>query len=170
MSTSFHNQTFVTTITRLSRTIQSPFFRFKYAQKKAEPPKRPCPFHRRIGILEIYAFSSEALPLPVPSDFATGSCVPAGDTSVDKVSQYNKRQCQSNHWAPHFQLTSHIDSRITSQVLIFIVTLKVSLAGINVSFSSLVSVIVGSFLCHDITSHVLVDGCLSCSLVASVPR
>jgi hypothetical protein len=104
-------------------------------------------------VYQIYAFILEALPFSVLSNLACGICGPAGDTSVDEVSQNNERQCQSNHWAPSFQLTSNIDSHVTSQMLVWIVALEIGFAGINVSFISLVCVIIGSVLGHDITSY-----------------
>jgi hypothetical protein len=103
-------------------------------------------------VYEFYALISEALPLTVPSDFTGGSCVPAGDTSIDEVCQRNDRQCHSYHWAPSFQLASDINSRVTTKMLVGILTLEVSFAGVNVSFIPIVGVIFSSIFRHGITS------------------
>jgi hypothetical protein len=119
--------------------------------KKAEPRWRLCrvPPHRRVCIFA--ACSVEALPYSVPLDLAGGT----GDASVDEVCEGHYRQCGSNHRAPSYRLTGHIDPRVTSQMRIFVVALEVSLAGINMSFTSVVGVVLCFIIGHGITSLVL---------------
>jgi hypothetical protein len=88
----------------------------------------------------------------MPLNLASGCRCPASDASIDEIAQRNQRYRCSNHCAPAFRLACHIDPRVTSQMRILVFTLKVSLAGILVSFISVVGVILSSILCHDITS------------------
>jgi hypothetical protein len=92
----------------------------------------------------------EALPFIVPSNFAGGT----GDASVDEVSQQYNRQCRSYHGAPSFRLSSYIDSHVTAQMFVFVFTLEVSFAGVNVSFTLVVKVILRFIFGHIITSSV----------------
>jgi hypothetical protein len=105
---------------------------------------------RHISGLTNFRLFVEALPFIVPSDFAGGT----GDASVDEVSQQNDRQCRSYHGAPSFQLSSHIDSWITAQVLVIILTTKVVYSSVNVSFVIIFKVILRFIFGHDITSLV----------------
>ena len=89
----------------------------------------------------------------MPLDFAIGT----GDASIDEVSQCNNRQCRSYHRAPSSLLSRYIDSHVTAQMRVFVLTFEVSLAGINVSFVLFVKVILIFIVGHDITS--LIVGC-----------
>ena len=102
---------------------------------------------------ESYALTLETLPFIVPSDFAGGIRVPTDDTSVDEVCQRNERQYRSYHRAPSFRLASNIDSHVTPQMLVRVLTLEIGFAGVNVSIVSFAEVIVGSDLGHDIISY-----------------
>jgi hypothetical protein len=97
------------------------------------------------------AYAVEALPFTISSDPAVGT----GDASIDEVSERYNRQCRSYHGAPSFQLAGYIDSRVTSQMRIFVFTLEVGFAGIYVSFVSVVGVVLSFIFGHDITSLVL---------------
>ncbi|VTR70738.1 hypothetical protein DESC_830055 [Desulfosarcina cetonica] len=104
------------------------------------------PFQRSF----IFRLFVEALPLTVPSKFAGGT----GDASIDKVSQRDERQCQSDHGAPSFQLARHIDPRVATQMRVLVFALEVSFAGVNVSFIPVVKVVLRSIIGHGITSMV----------------
>ena len=82
--------------------------------------------------------------------FAIGT----GDASIDKISECNYRQCRSYHRAPSFQLASYIDSHVTTKFGIFVITFKVSAAGIHVPFIVVVKVVLSFVIGHDITSYV----------------
>jgi hypothetical protein len=86
----------------------------------------------------------------VPSNLAFGT----GDTSVDEVSKQNYRQCQSYHEAPSFRLSGYIDPQIASLMFIFVFTLEIFLAGINVSLDFFVGLILNFIFSHGITSLV----------------
>jgi hypothetical protein len=59
------------------------------------------------------------------------------------------------------QLTRDIDSHVASQVLIFIFTLEIGFTGVDVSFISIVAVVLHFIIGHGITSFVgcYVAGC-----------
>ena len=130
------------------------------SNKKRQSPVRGSARSIALSADNIFAFVVEALPFSVPSNLAVGT----GDAFVNEVSQSNKRQCRSNHGAPSFQLSRHIDSWITAQMLIFVFTLEVSFAGVNVSLIIVFPVILISVLGHIITSLVdcFVFGVPSC--------
>ena len=86
----------------------------------------------------------------MPSNLAGGT----GDASIDKVSQRDERQCQSDHGAPSFQLSRHIDPRVAAQMRILVFALEVSFAGVNVSVFIIFPVILSSIIGHGITSMV----------------
>ena len=94
----------------------------------------------------------EALPFVVPLNPAVSSKY----TSVDEVCEQDDCNCRSYHRAPSFQLSSYIDSHVTAQVLIFVITLEVSGTGINMSIVIVVKVVLSFILGHDITSLVVV--------------
>jgi hypothetical protein len=86
----------------------------------------------------------------MPSNLTVGT----GDATVNEVSECNYRQCRSNHRAPSFHLTCYIDSHVTAQMLIFIIALEVSGAGIYVSIIVVVKVVLSFVFGHDVTSLV----------------
>ena len=90
----------------------------------------------------------------MPLDLTGGSRSPASYTSIDEVTQRYQSNHSTYHRAPSFHLASYIDSHVTTQMRVFVFTLKVSLAGINVSFISIVGVVLNFILCHNITSLV----------------
>jgi hypothetical protein len=121
----------------------------KLGEKKGRAPLEALPFTAASSADCIsVAYVVEALPFTMPSDPAVGT----GDASVDEVSECNNRQCRSYHRAPSFQLASYIDSRITSQMGIFIFALEIGFTGINVSFISVVGVVLSFIFGHHITS------------------
>ena len=113
-----------------------------------------------LGRVEITAYIFEALPL---SDFAGRGLTGFGYASVDEVSYRDKCQYGSDHVVPSFLLPCDIDSRVASQVLVFVLTLEVSFAGINVSFTLVIKVILGFIFGHDIISLI------NCLVFGSIP-
>ncbi len=107
----------------------------------------PAFFGRRIGGLSSFALFIEALPFGVPLNSASVT----GDASVNKVSEYNKRQCQSDQRAPSLFLPGYIYSRIASQMFIFIIASKVGFSSINMPFISIIKVILSFVFSHFIT-------------------
>jgi len=120
----------------------------KVYPKNRQSPVRGSAHSTAISADHIFAFVVEALPFIVPSNFAGGT----GDASVDEVSQQYDRQCRSYHGAPSFRLSSYIDSHVTAQMLVFVFTLEVSFAGVDVSFAFVVKVILRFVIGHIITS------------------
>jgi len=99
-------------------------------------------------------------------DSAGGFCSPASDTSVDEVAQRNHHYQCSYHRAPSFPVilrhpfrsSCHINSQITSQVLVGIFTLEVGFTGVNVPFVIVVSVVVHFIFGHGVTSSAGIFG------------
>jgi hypothetical protein len=85
-------------------------------------------------------------------DSAGGFCSPESDTSVDEVAQRDQRYQCSYHRAPSFRSPCHVDSQVTSQVLVGIFTLEVGFTGVNVPFVIVVGVYVDSIFGHGVTS------------------
>jgi hypothetical protein len=100
-----------------------------------------------VGLIS-FADCFEALPFSVPLNFASGT----GDAPINEVCNYKYRQCRSYHRAPSFQLSSHIDSHVTAQMLIFVFALEISFTGVNMSFILVVKVVLGFIFGHHITS------------------
>jgi hypothetical protein len=89
---------------------------------------------------------------------------PDARPAMHLLMKYPKRyQCNrsSYHRAPSIQLTRDIDSHVASQVLIFIFTLEIGFTGVDVSFISIVAVVLHFIIGHGITSFVgcYVAGC-----------
>ena len=61
--------------------------------------------------------------------------------AIGKVGGCNQGDHYSNHDAPPFKLTRNINPHVASQVLIFIFTFEVLLAGVHVSFAGLFRVL-----------------------------
>jgi len=116
--------------------------------KKGRAPLEALPFTATSADLYFNAQAFEALPFGVPSNLTVGT----GDAPIDEVSECNYRQCRSYHRAPSFQLASDIDSHVTAQTRVFVFTLKVGFTGINMSFVSVVGVILSSIFGHGVTS------------------
>ena len=102
----------------------------------------------------------EALPSIVASTIDGCNGRPAGDGSVHEVAQCNQRDRRANHSAPSFALSRHIDSHVTAQMFILVLTVNVSLAGIHVSFALVLKGILRVGIGHGITSFVV--GCYVC--------
>jgi hypothetical protein len=136
-----------------------------FNQQKGRAPLEALPCTAISADFIFYACIIEALPLIMPLNPASGCRCPASDASIDEVTQRNQRYRCSNHRAPAFQLSCHIDPRVASQVRVLVFTLEVSLASIHVSFISVVGIILSSIFCHDVTSCILwfsVVSVLSC--------
>ncbi|MGD8543172.1 MAG: hypothetical protein PVI39_12835, partial [Desulfobacteraceae bacterium] len=83
---------------------------------------------------------------------AGGFRSPASDASVDQVAQGHQRNECSYHRTPSFRLSCHINSQITSQVLVGVFTLEICFSGVYVSFVTVVNVYVDSIFGHGVTS------------------
>ena len=94
----------------------------------------------------------EALPSNVPSNPAGGT----GETSVNEVTQGEDRQCQSDHGAPSFRSTRHIDARVAAQMRVLVVAIEIAFTGVDVSFASILGVVLHFILGHGVTSRVAV--------------
>ena len=99
-----------------------------YTPKKGRAPLEALRYTAEVAVLYSVTCVYEALPFNVPLNLAGGT----GDASIDEVGQCNECQRRSYHRAPSFRLTSDIDSRITSQVRIFVFTFEVLFPGIHV--------------------------------------
>jgi hypothetical protein len=126
--------------------------RWLFAQQKGRAPLEALPSTALPADLNFFALLIEALPLIMPLNLASGGRCPASDASIDEITQCNQHYRCSNHRAPAFQLSCHIDPRITSQMRVLVFTLKVFLSGIHVSFISVVGIILSSIFGHDVTS------------------
>ena len=80
----------------------------------------------------------------------------AVDASIDEVAQYHQCQHDSDHKAPSFGLPLNIDSQVTAQMFIGIVTVEIFFTGIHVSLVPVVKVVLSSIVGHDVTSLVVV--------------
>jgi len=121
--------------------------------EKGRAPLEALPCTAMLADLNFVAYVFEALPFSMPLNLTVGT----GDASVDEVCECNYRQCRSNHRAPAFQLACYIDSHVTSQVLIFVLTLEVGFTGINVSLILVIGVVLSFIFGHVITSLILLS-------------
>jgi hypothetical protein len=119
-------------------------------EKKGSASLEALPCTAILADFNLVAYCFEALLVIMPSDFTRGT----DNTSVYEVCECDYRQCRSYHRAPSFRLSRYIDPHVTSQVRIFVFTLKVSFAGIYVSFASVVKVVLCFIFGHEITSLV----------------
>jgi hypothetical protein len=91
----------------------------------------------------------EALPFLTLQLARSRSRVP---TIVNKISKRQKNNSCSYHNAPPVTLSLNINAKVAAQMLVRAITFKIARTRINMSFITVVKVILGSIVSHSSTS------------------